>query len=255
MLPLAHSSPRSTAELVDALARGLAAHGTVAEVSCEGEWPELHALRLDIARIDQPRPLAPVEAKETFRIEKVDIAGRPVWIEGIPVALAANFTAVRGGIADGTPPQLVLLGVASGVLSLELSRDHLERGLCSILDRLAQARGAAVKEVQLNLHTPDARVLEFSARVIAKAFIANATLTVRGRIEIDGELCVHIRELALSGEGMLASLAQSLLGPHVAQWRGRTIRLADYVVAGVRMQDVHLVAGETLKLTASCAAS
>jgi len=250
MLPLAHSSPRSAIELADALTRGLETHGAAATVICEGEWPELRKLRLDFTRIAQPKRIARSGAKETLRIAEVEIEGHPLMIEDIPVELSARLDGARAGIEN---EQLVLLGAMEGAVHLSANRTDIENGLRMVLTRLAQARGAAIKDVQLEVRTPTEHTLEFSVRVTAKVFIATTTLTVRGGVAIDDSLTAHVVKLTAEGEGMMASLAQGFLAPHLGTWQDRRIPLTDFSAAGMRVRSLRVTAGDTIRLDAELA--
>jgi len=250
MLPLAHSSPRSAIELADALSRGFEAHGAAVTVVCEGEWPELRRLHLDFVRITQPKQIARSDAKESLRIAEVEIEGHPLLIEDIPVELSARLDGVRAGIKD---EQLILLGATEGAVHLSAKRTDIENGLRKVLTRLAQARGAAIKDVQLEVHTPTEHTLEFSVRATAKVFIATTTLTVRGRVAIDDSLTAHVVKLTAEGEGMMASLAQGFLAPHLATWQDRRIPLTDYSAAGMRVRNLRVTAGDVVRLDAELA--
>jgi hypothetical protein len=255
MLPLASPSPRFAHELAEALTQGLAAQGVMATAAVAGRWPELEQLRIDFTHIALSKPLALQRAAEMLRIAQVEVAGKPVLIEGVPVEMEACFAQVRAGIAASEPAQLVMLGADGGSLRIEIGVAEAERALQAMIARLAAAQGATIKAVRLRVDSPGERVVDFSVEATVKVFLATTTLTVHGRVEIDDALTARIAALSLSGEGMMASLAQGFLAPHLAAWRGREVALGAGWVAGLRVSDLHVSAGEALKLEASFAAA
>ncbi len=235
--------------------QGLAAHGVVASVVAEGDWPNLERLRIDFCRIVEFKPLVVQGATESLRVAQMELVGSPVLIVGAPVAMEGCFAAVRAGITPGEPAQLVVLGADGGNLWVEVGVAEAERALHATIARLAEAQGATIKAVRLSVSTPTERTVEFSVEATAKVFLATTTLTVRGRVEIDDTLTARVAALSLSGEGMMASLAQGFLAPHLAAWRGREVRLGSWLAAGLQVRDLRLSAGNALRLEASFAAA
>lgn len=106
-----------------------------------------------------------------------------------------------------------------------------------------------VKETRLELTSPSARVLDFRIACTVKAMIMSATLIARGRAEIGDDLCARVVEIALEGEGMVASLAKSVIEPKLAALRDHAWPLAELKIPGLAVRDVEVSAGEVIRLT------
>ena len=254
MLPLAGEIPPNSADqFAQALRDGLLNHGVVGTVAAEGAWPKLRSLRVDLSRSTGSRPLPKLEAEEAFMISNVVISGHPVEIEGVPAELEVEFTDLRAGMASsaGAGWQVIPLGAASGNVSLEVQRDRLESALQQTISQLAGKHGVTVKSTRLELSAPTPRSIAFAVVCTAKMFIASATLTVRGHADLDSNLNARISGLTVSGEGIVATMAQGFIQPHLAEWNNRVIPLASYVAGGLALRDVNITVGTTVRIQAS----
>jgi hypothetical protein len=132
---------------------------------------------------------------------------------------------------------------------LETSLENLQSAIHAVASTLATAKGVEVKETRLELTAPSARVLEFRIACTVKAMIMSASLVARGRAEIGDDLCARIAEIALEGDGMIASLARSVIEPKLAALRSGAYPLAELKIPGLTVRDVEVSAGETIRLT------
>ena len=78
-----------------------------------------------------------------------------------------------------------------------------------------------------------------------------ARVVVTGRLDLDEQMNLRVRDLATSGDGMIASLASSFLRPRFALIEQRTIPLAAHSFAGLTLHDVRLSGGNTLRIEAT----
>jgi hypothetical protein len=254
MLPLAGDRPPTSAdEFARALHEGLGKHGVAATVVAEGKWPNLQALRIDLANSNGSRPLPRLQAEEGLTIAVVTIGGHPVQIEGVPAELDVHFSDLRAGLASGAGDgwQVVPLGAKAGQVMLQMERDRLETALHDVISQQAGKHGASVKSTRLELSAPTPRSVAFAVICTAKMFIASTTLTIRGLAEIDENLNAKLSGLTVEGEGMMGTMAQGFIQPHLEQWNGRVIPLASYVAGGLALRDVHITVGEKVRVEAS----
>ncbi|HET6407681.1 MAG TPA: hypothetical protein VFG14_07355 [Chthoniobacteraceae bacterium] len=260
MLPLAGDQPpTNAADLAQSLQRGLAQQGVTAEVRAEGGWPSLSLLAIQLARIDRPKPLTKTATGEQVSIARFDVTGTPVDIEGMPATVHAHFSQLNCGLGRGTagdgPWQLIVQSAGSGRLELEAAKTDIEQGVHRIVSELASRQGATVKSTTLNLTSISPRSVKFEASCTAKVFIATATLTVVGQLEIDDQLNARLIGLSVSGDGMVASMAQGMIQPRLTELNGKVIPLGEYVAAGLTVQDLKISTGEMVRLEANFAAA
>jgi len=76
---------------------------------------------------------------------------------------------------------------------------------------------------------------------------------VRGRVDLDDALNARISGLAAEGEGMLSSIVESGLRPHLAKLEKEKLALGSLVAGGLRVSDVSISAGATVRLHATFA--
>jgi hypothetical protein len=256
MLPLAGETAPGTINFVESLRAGLAQHGVAADIGFNGELPHLTSLEVLLSSLNRPRPLTRASAPSTFTIDRFVVDGSPVTIENVPVTLSAEFSKLGCGIgkADEGPWQMVVNTAESGRLELESSKADVEATLQRIVSELAEQQGATVKSTTLKLTSPTPRSVHFEVTCTAKVFIATATLTVSGQLEVDDQLNARISGLRVGGDGMIASMAQGMIQPKLAPLNGRVIPLGDYVAAGLSVKDLKISTGDRLRLEATFAA-
>lgn len=254
MLPLAgDQQPTNATELAASLQSGLSQQGVAASVKADGTWPALSSLAIQLSRIGRPKPLPKAGAEAAFTIAEFDVAGTPVEIEGVPATVRAHFSGLGCGFGravDG-PRQLVVRSAESGHLEIEAAATDVEQALHRIVSEVAGSQGATVKSTQLSVTAITPRSVKFEVKCTAKVFIATATLTAHGQLEIDDQLNARLSGLGVKGDGMIANMAQSMIQPRLAEWEGRVVPLGDYVAAGLTVRDLRISTGEKLRLDAT----
>lgn len=258
MLPIAGDHPPlNTAELTSALKAGLAKHGVSADVNAEGEMPQLKSLSIKLDQVSRPKPTAKAVADRSLQMESLRIEGSPVLVEAVPFTLDAQLSGVAGGFGrvEGEGWQLVASDARDGSLVLEVSVRDLQNGIHLTISALASKQGATVKETKVRLSSPNPRSIQFEVDCTAKVFIATATLSVTGRVDIDDTLNARISGLSVKGDGMVANMAKGYLEPEIAKWNGKVIPLGDYVTAGLKVTDLKISAGEKARIEAKFGSS
>jgi hypothetical protein len=256
MLPLAgEQPPTNPSDLADSLQRGLAQQGVTASVKADGTWPALSSLEIQLSRIALPKSLPKASAETSFTIAQLNLNGTPVEVEGVPATIDAQFSNLTCafGRVDGGPWQLVIQSAGAGKLGAEAATTDIEETVHRIVAELASNQGATVKSTKLDLTAVTPRCVKFEFHCTAKIFIATATLTVGGQMDIDDQLNARLSNLAVMGEGIIASMAQSMIQPRLAEWNGRVVPLGDYVAAGLTVSDLRITTGEKVRLEATFA--
>jgi hypothetical protein len=254
MLPLAGDRPPANAtELANSLQSGLSQKGVTASVNADGSWPAVSSLAIKLSRIARPKPLPKASAEASITVAQFDVTGAPVDIEGVPATVRAHFSELGcgfGRVGEG-PWQLIVRSAASGRVEMEAATAEVEQGVHRIVSELAGSQGATVKSTKLNVTALTPRSVKFELSCTAKVFIATATLTVGGQLEIDNQLNARLSGLTVAGDGMIASMAQGMIQPRLAEWNGRVVPLGNYVAAGLTVQDLRISTGDKIRLDAT----
>jgi hypothetical protein len=244
--------PSSSAGFSAFLVQTLAAHGVEASATAEGDWPQLDRVEVTLVRVEGAKPPPMVTVEEAFRIEELSVRGAPVIVEGVSAHIEAQAKEVSAGFVpevDGASTP-VLRSAESVALMLEITKKELERTLHEVVSAAVEKQGAAVRSTVVEVSSPGPRTLEVTVHCTAKVFIATATLSVNGRVDIVDPLTLRISGLTVSGEGMIASMAQSFLRPRLDAWNDRELHLGAMLPGGLKLSDVRLSAGESVRIDA-----
>jgi hypothetical protein len=258
MLPLAGPQiPDSPDALADALRTGLSAHGLeTKEVAARGPWPALESLTIDLTGAKLSRehrlPETGLTRDSGFSAARFDLLAQPGILESIPVRAAmhaqdAGFELCAGA---GTESVLLLKRAAHGDVSVEVARTDLERLVHSLVCEAAGEHGVTIKSTKLRFTSRGPRAVSLVAEVVAKMFIATATVTLSGDLDLDEQLNARLSNLRFNGDGMVANLAGGFIRPYLARFEGRAFPLMSFALGEVSLRDVALEAGETLRISA-----
>ncbi len=258
----ADRTPTTTPELIEALQRGLQAQGlTPKKLEVTGDaFPALKDLRLDLSDAQLTRDFRPIrpqgENAATATFERVEILGQPVHFEGTPLDLHLHAQGATAGLylQHGTGC-VALENAASGQLALEISVVALEAALHRLAVEFGAKQGIEIKQTKLSFTQESASAVSFRIDVTAKVFIMSASIALTGKLEIDDTLNAHVFGLLLDGDAMIQKLVGGFAKPYIDRLEGRTISLASFTPAGLKVQGVELNAGPQLKLRATFAAA
>ncbi len=259
MIPLAGKDfPASAHELADAVRQGLADRGIApARVQAQGAaWPALEALQLDMTGARLPRelrrPAAVAESSTGIEVAVLDIIGAPLLIEGVPVMIRLHGEKVSAAFSRGNAGELLLTFTRADAVTaeMEIARLELEDFLHRLAAGAAAQHGAEVRKVELALTSRGPRTLDFRADVTAKMFLMTAGATLAGELSVDDELNARVSNLRLDGAGMIGSMANNFLRPVLQKWEGRSFPLTAMSLGAMKVRDVELRGGESLRVRA-----
>lgn len=258
MLPLnAPPLPVSAESLSRALRDGLAQHHLPArDVAASGEWPRLDSLRLDFTGLALTRAQRPTIAHGAgeggIAVADFTLLAAPLHFEKTPMELSLRATQAAFTFAQSAAGEtlLALADATHGELALEVRRDALEALLHGLATDAAAEHGVDVKKTRLELTTRGPRELAFRAEVTAKMFIATATVSLSGDIGVDEQLEARISNLRFSGDGMIAKAASGFIRPHIEKLEGRKFPLMAFSLGNIKLRDLQLRGGDSLRLTA-----
>jgi len=258
MLPLsADRAPANAQELTEALQRGLQAQGlTPRAVEAAGSaYPSLSELRLDLSDSALTHEFRPKKAQgekvASLQVARVEILGQPIFFERTPLTLQLQAQSATAGLylEDGNGC-LTLESAVSGELLLEVGVEALEAALHRLAVEAAAKQGVEVKQTKVSFTQESPGAVSFRVEVKAKVFIMSAALALTGRLDLDASLNARVSALSLDGDSMVLKLVGGFAKPHLDRLEGRTISLASFTPAGMKVREIELSAGPQLKLRA-----
>ena len=258
MLPLAGPDfPDSPDALAAALRGGFSGRGiSVRDIRADGEWPRLAELAIDLSGAKLSRETrvarANTEPQPSVSIARLAIMAAPVFFETTPLRFDLRAEDAECGFARDAAGEAVLqlTRTGGGSIVVEAARADLEATLKAFATEALAKQGADVKSARLELTERGPRSLGFRAEVTAKAFLMTARVAVTGLLDVDDDLKLRVRDLATSGDGMIANLAGGYLRPRFAEIERRAIPLAAFSFADVKLRDVQISGGEALRIEA-----
>ena len=250
--------PNDNATLRDALAGSLLPLGLTAPVMVlDGDFPSFSAIRLDVtgAHFQRGYRIAPAssEVKDSFFARSLEIKATPAKFESLPfhVSLRADDCVFAFGTTEKNERVATLRHCSGGTLEIAAGIPEIEASLLMLANEAASGFGASVDSIRIVAEAETPRRIAITVTAVAKAFMTKATLTLRGRLEIDDHFCARLRELTCNGDGMIANLAAGQLRPRLAEWERVSFPLAIELPAGLDFSYIALEAGPELKCRAA----
>jgi hypothetical protein len=250
--------PHDTKSLRAVLARGAARFGAAdGAVVVDGEYPSVARTMMNLTGVRLGSHTALATAVENtgggFFSRVLDVAAEPAFAASVPVRLrmrAEDCVFAFGTAADGTRVAS-LQSCTTGTLNASAATADIEAALLGLARDAASKHGAEVESVRLTLEAENPRQIAVTAIAVAKAMFFTATLTIRGRIALDGDSNLRLRESSCTGDGMIANLAAAQLRPRLAELEGRVFSLRSLLPAGLHPTDVVLDGGAALQIHAT----
>ena len=250
--------PNDNATLLSALSESLAPLGLgAAAVALDGAFPAFAAMRADLTGARFHRGLRAIamspELKDGFFSRVVEIKASPAQFKRLPFSFsfrAEDCVFAFGKTADGARAG-ILRRCSGGSLEIAVNVADAEAALLVLANDAASGFGASVQSIRIAMEADGPRRVAITATAVAKALMTTATLTLRGRLEIDDAFNARLREITCTGDGMIANLAASKLRPRLAEWERLSLPLASVLPAGFTISGITLEAGAELRVRAA----
>ena len=250
--------PNDNATLRDALAGNLLPLGITAPgIVLDGEFPSFSTIRIDVTGAHFQRGYriakASSEVKDGFFARGLEIKAAPAKFENMPfqVSLRADDCVFAFGTTEKNERIGTLRRCSGGTLEIAASIPEIEASLLALANEAASGFGASVESVRIVAEAETPRRIALTATAVAKAFMTKATLTLRGRLEIDDAYRARLSEITCTGDGMIANLAAGQLRPRLAEWERLSFPLGNVLPDGLAISDIALIAGSELKVRAA----
>ena len=151
---------------------------------------------------------------------------------------------------DGKP--LLVMGDAkAGRMSVESSLDDVEHLLLARAKKGAAAYGLAVDRASLRLKVENERSIRVHLKLSTRVGrVIPAGLHFRARMDIDENLNGRLSGMSCTGDDVLGPLISGLIHPFIKKYNGTTRPLMNFPKTDMRLRDVQIVSGDTIRLSA-----
>ena len=223
----------------------------------DASYPHLAEINvsLDHAAL-RPQPPRPqfISGKSSPALKVDQLALRAAALSVGPASVDLSLSAravelVQGKDADDEIV-LSLQDAAEGKIEISTSLADLEKLIAQMAKNEAGKHGVTVENVRLTAREKSAHSLEAEVRLQARKLFMSASIRVTGQLNLDDELNAKISGLTCKGDGAIASVACSVLTPHLQKLDGREFPLMSLPLGEVRLRDVRLAVTDQLVVTA-----
>lgn len=226
-------------------------------VTVTGAFPLLEQLTVDLTGGICPRelPRAPerTENEASFDVQRVLFQGAPVHYEGTPFQFRITAEDAKLGFArdrDATPV-LTFSNAKSANLEASIKQFDLEAALLHIAQAAAQQQGVSVTKTKLEITATGSRSADFRADVTMQKLFVSGTVRVEGALTITEDFTARVSRLQCSGQGVIGSMICNFLQPYVDRYDNQSIPLAAFPLGEMKLADVGLETGATIRAHAS----
>jgi hypothetical protein len=223
----------------------------------EKSYPHLESLTisLDGAEVRQRPPAIPSLRSEpvlALTVESFRAAGAALNVG--PAAVDFSLEARGLQLHQATDRQghvvLVLHNAVDGRVEISAAVSDLEALIAEVAKSEAGKHGVNIDSVQLSLRSQTPRSLAAEIRLRARKLFVSAALRITGQLDLDEKLTAKLSGLDCTGDGAIASVACSILKPHLQKIDGREFALMSLPLGEVRLRDVRIAVGNKLLVTA-----
>jgi len=219
-------------------------------------YPELEELRIVVDRGEicaDPLPPPSVSgSKPALLAERMEISGRGISLGDASLDLAMQAREVQLNHGRDREGNVVLLlqSAIEGSVDLTVSKNDLQRLILGRARVEAEKHGVSIEDLRLDLRSRGSRSLDVDVQVRARKLFLGATVTIKGRLDIDEHLMAKLSELRCRGDGTLGALACNFLSPVLGRANNYEVSLMALPIGEVRLRDLQLAIGDTLRISA-----
>jgi len=234
-------------------------------VTVQMEAPDrISELTIDMTNIEGAgtkleRPQGFVTLGDVF-LNHLKIDGHPTRLQGAPVDFLLEANRVPFSWARDSHGNIWLApsqtaasstGEAHGQLEISAGRTDLENAIRAAATQAAEQQGAKLKDLKLDISSPGPRAITARIDVAASKFMMTARMNVFVDVAVDDALNLKVNSVDVKGDGAAGGMVASMLEPKLAQVRGKSVNLGQFMFAGARLTRLDLTAGDKIRLSAA----
>jgi hypothetical protein len=228
-------------------------------ITWTGDYPTFDSFAIDLSggQLDAnhapPKPTGAGPTKTAIAAKLFSVVAHPLLVNAANLHIDLQVRDAQMNYDRDAQGHLLLMPsrFGSGQLSIEMTLADLTYLMLSQAKVRAGAQGVTIEKLDVNLRQISDRSLALEARITAKKSLFTGVVQVTGRVDIDSAMRARLSNLDCRGENLTGNLAAGMLKPKLKQFDDREFPLADFAFAGVKLNDVHLVGVDPLRITAA----
>jgi hypothetical protein len=138
----------------------------------------------------------------------------------------------------------------NGTALIELTRTELQELLVSVVQSAVEEHGVKIQSADLALSSIGERAVACSLHLRAMKMLVSVEVTIAARADVDEHLTLRISGLKATGDGLIDSIAASVLDTKLAEHEGRAFDLAPRALRHVKLSDLRVDAGDPMRISA-----
>jgi hypothetical protein len=232
-------------------------------VTWAGQFPALDSFTIDLTggqldpRAAPPKPQGMGQNRLAFYAKALRVVAHPILVDSAPVHLDLHARDAQMNYDRTSEGQLLLMPGkwAGGELAVEIALPDLQSLLLRQAGPLAEGKGVEITKVDLNLRRLSERSAALEARITARKGFLTGVIQISGQLDIDSAMRARLSNLDCRGENLTGNLAAGLLRPKLQHFNGREFSLGEFIIAGMKVEDVKLASIDPLRVTATFSGS
>lgn len=223
----------------------------------EIRYPDLAEVAIDLSgskwRENAPRPSLPEgSGKPALTARLFTLKAVPVSIGDAALCLTieANGIVLHRNRNEAGDLFLQLQRAESGRIAVGMRQRDLEILIDNLAKTEAGKQGVAIEHLQLTLTSRDSRSIGVEVRVQARKLFVRALVRIAGVLRIDEGLVARISNVTCSGDGAMATVACSVLAPHLQALQNSNFPLLSLPLGEAKLHDINLSVTDGIEVTA-----
>jgi hypothetical protein len=188
--------------------------------------------------------------------ERLELVANPLVLDKARVQIGLTATDARLDVRrdrKGGPPVLTLTDAKETTLSLELTRQDVDRLVLQGARAGFGRFGVSVDRTTVKLDIIDDRTIRVDLKLEARVGFLPAGLRFKARVDIDDKLNGTMTRLSCEGDQLLGPVISTFIDPALRKYEGRTRPLVGFEWGRMKLKEVAMRSDDTLRLDATFA--
>ena len=188
--------------------------------------------------------------------ERLELVANPLVLDKAKVQIGLTATDARLDVRrdrKGGPPVLTLTDAKETTLTLELTKQDVDRLLLQATRSGFGRWGVSVDRTKLKLDIVDDRTIRVDLKLDTRVGFLPAGLRFKARVDIDDKLNGTMTRLNCEGDQLLGPVISTFIDPALRKYEGVTRPLVGFEWGRMKLKEVSMRSDDVLRLDATFA--